>query len=119
MVQIAILEDDENVRATIVKVLERAGYRLVIFADAAQAISGCDWGQIDLIMTDLVMNTSGEELIEFIQRENRQIPIVVITGVVGDRLDRVREFEVARVLKKPLHPRELLRVVRELLLDKD
>lgn len=116
MAQIAIVEDDENVRSTIAKVLERAGYQLALFADAAEAINHCDWRQIDLVMTDLVMaGTSGEELIEFVQRENPQIPIAVITGVVGDRLDQVREFDVVCVLKKPFHPRDLLRAVREVL----
>ncbi|MFT5087408.1 MAG: DNA-binding response OmpR family regulator [Candidatus Latescibacterota bacterium] len=119
MARIAIIEDDENVGNTIVKVLERAGYQMVLFVDAAKAISDCDWSQIDLVMTDLVMSTSGEELIEFVQQEKPQIPIVVITGVVGDRLERVREFDVVRVLKKPFHPRDLLSTVREILPQED
>jgi DNA-binding response OmpR family regulator len=118
MVQIAIIEDDENVRNTIAKVLERAGYQIVLFADAAEAIRECDWRQIDLVMTDLVMSTSGEELIEFVQRVNPQIPIAIITGVVGDRLDRAREFDVACVLKKPFHPRDLLCAVQDILSSK-
>ena len=64
------------------------------------------------------MSTSGEELIEFVQRVNPQIPIAIITGVVGDRLDRAREFDVACVLKKPFHPRDLLCAVQDILYSK-
>lgn len=120
MAKIAIVEDDENVRSTIAKVLERAGYQIELFADAADAIKNCNWRQIDLVMTDLVMaGTSGEELIEFVQRQTPQIPIGVITGVVDDRLDQVREFDVVWVLKKPFHPRDLLRAVWEVLPGED
>jgi len=119
MAIIAVIEDDENVLKTIAKVLERSGYQLKPFVDAAQAISDCDWREVDLVVTDLVMSTSGEKLIEFVQQKDPQIPIVVITGVVGDRLDQVQGLNVSCVLKKPFHPRELLFAVQKFLPNKN
>ena len=120
MAHIALVEDDSTVSNTMVKILERAGHQIDTFANAPEALAGCDFAQVDLVITDLIMEsrnremTQGEELIQALRREYPLLPIMVVTGAVVDRIDELRECGVSSLVRKPFEPKALVEAVAEL-----
>ena len=121
MARIVLVEDELLVRDTLIKVLQRAGHRIETFANMQDTLAECDFASVDLIVTDLIMGvrnqhtTEGEELIEILRREYPQLPILVVTGDVTERVDRVKSLGVGRVLYKPFEPVDLVKAVAELI----
>ena len=87
----------------------------MVYEDASRALAECGWGKIDLAVTDLIMRTQGEDLSSYLNKEQPQTPIVVMTGAVGERLENLQQLQIGRVLKIPFHPQELVEALRDLL----
>jgi DNA-binding response OmpR family regulator len=70
---------------------------------------------MDLLVTDLLLTAEGEiqgeELIQVVERQYPQLPILVITGDITERVDRLQTLGVERVLHKPFEPQELVQAV--------
>ena len=120
MAHILIIEDDEQVRTMVRKMLERAGYETVEAPDGKVATGIYRRTPPDLIVTDIIMpEREGLEIITELRREHPNIKIIAISGggrVSGvDYLDLAKKLGADRTLAKPFHQEELLDAVRTLL----
>ncbi|WGW04112.1 response regulator [Tropicibacter oceani] len=117
--RILVAEDEPEVMALIVTVLERAGYDLVAAhsGDAALAAFDAD-PTFDLLLTDIVMPGSlqGPELAAVLKERAPQLPVVYMTGYASETtLHRIAAPSEGTLLSKPFMRKDLLAAVRQAL----
>ena len=112
--KIAVIDDEELIRNVLTQLLERAGYEVLPYADAAPALEECDFDAADLILTDLAMPTRGEVLIQILKDRGVETPIVVLSGNLEGQSEKLREMGVEEIFQKPLKVKTLLEVVERL-----
>jgi len=114
---ILVVEDEEAVGQIVQSSLEQYGYRVLHAANALEALEiyNEESGQIDLVLTDMVMprGMSGRELAANLKALNPELKIVYTTGysrqVVGNDMD-LREG--LNFLPKPHAPGKLIETIR-------
>ena len=118
--KILIIDDDKLVRDSIVKILEREGYKSLSAVDAFEAINKTRTEEFDLIISDIQMpGKNGIEAVREIQRlfrENakREVPIIFITGY-AEMSQEFRAERLGEVILKPFDLNHLLVTIREYL----
>jgi len=114
---ILVAEDERSVRHMVVRVLERAGYRVLEAPDARVALMLAreQDGPIDLLLTDVVMpRMHGTELAQQLRAERPGLRVVFMSGYPDETI--VHRGVVApgvHLLAKPLTPEQLLTTVAE------
>jgi two-component system, chemotaxis family, chemotaxis protein CheY len=114
-VHILVVEDDHDLRDSLIEVLEEAGYSVVGARDGLQALSQLQSGTRlpDLILLDLQMpNMSGPEFRDEQRKlgELSKIPIAVVTAD-PDATRKARAIEARVLLRKPLRVSQLLAAI--------
>ena len=112
-IKILILDDEQAVRQALADALQSAGYSVeqVSSVEAAIAMLATrDWA---LILTDLLMpGTNGLSLVEFAQRDHRDVPVVMVTGVKEETtIQEAERLGVTGLIHKPLILDELEKIV--------
>jgi CheY-like chemotaxis protein len=110
-----ILADDQNaVRSTLRKLLERMGCRVTEAADGAAALSAQRMDPADILLTDIVMpNKEGLETVREFRREFPEVRIVAMSGAWGGDgdpemyLKMAKALGAASVLAKPFSAAQL------------
>jgi CheY-like chemotaxis protein len=118
-VTVLIVEDDDNLRNILQRVLEGNGFSVFPAADGAEALRLCQQtdGTIDLVVSDIVMpRLNGLELSERIRAARPETKFLFITGF-GDHFPELHELIKygTNILEKPFLPSELLRKVEDTL----
>ena len=116
---ILLVEDEEAVRRVARLVLSSRGYRVLEARDGVHALAVLKehGGEIDLLLTDLVMpRMNGQQLAERVAAEHPAVRVLLMSGYP----DRVVPAGVAtdprfEFLSKPFQPSTLARRVRECL----
>ena len=116
---VLLTEDEEQVRQMIRMILEMGGYRVLEASSGEEALTLYKQheGQIDLIMTDVVMpGMSGRELAQSLETLHPGIKVLYMSGYTDDAIVRhgLLAQEIA-FLQKPFTPDALMRKVREVL----
>jgi PAS domain S-box-containing protein len=118
---VLLVEDQEEVRSTIARLLRTHGYSVIEASDGARALEQIQRGEADgvsLLITDLVMpNIGGEALVSAMRPDFPALPVLVISGF-DQRGSVHRMFErgdASAFLEKPFEARPMLKLVRELL----
>jgi CheY-like chemotaxis protein len=115
--RILVADDETGVRAFLRAALEDGGYQVTEAADGKEALRQARAGQVDLVITDLVM--PGQEGIETIQALRRDVPgvgIIAISGAFGGEfLKTAQMLGAGAVLSKPVDAKLLLARVAEVL----
>jgi PAS domain S-box-containing protein len=114
---ILLVEDDPRVRSLCVSALSRLGYRVLEGTDGADGLhaSASDGGQIDLLVTDVVMpGLGGRDLADRLRADRPGLIVLFMSGY-GEQDAAARGLVPvgATVLQKPFTPRTLARRVRE------
>jgi putative two-component system response regulator len=118
--RIFVVDDDDQVRGLMRRLLTRSGYAVEDFAIGTTALEAIRQRPPDLVLLDLMLpDASGNDILEQI-RENpatRLLPVVMMTGH-GTREDRLRAQRagVTDFLPKPVAADELLPRVKSLVL---
>lgn len=126
MKKILVVDDDDEVRATIVEQLAPIGAEITDVSDARQAIRLISVQKFDIILSDLFMpEVDGMKFISEVRRIESNIPFVLVSGggalfPVGSRIfsDLAKAAEIlgaSQILEKPFSGRRLREVVRSLL----
>ena len=114
-----VVEDDEDIRATVSTILTDEGYQVIDVADGAAALRYLRSGATrpSLILLDLmmpVMDGWGFRAAQLEDPELAFIPVVILSAA-NDLQERVRELHVEDCLAKPLDlPRLLDAIERHL-----
>jgi len=116
---VMVAEDDEDVRSSIVRVLDTAGFRVFEASDAAGAIQLLErvGSQVDVLCTDGIMPGGGtRELIERYLSQRPQGKVILCSGYVKEELLR-RQIDAGALayLAKPFPPAELVDRIHALL----
>ncbi len=114
---IAIVDDDESVRAAIHDVLQSVGLQPRSFASAEEFLASGEQSQTACLITDIRMpGMSGLELQATLTEEGCQIPTIFITSY-GDSRTRKQAMRGGAVgfLGKPFDDKVFLEIVRSAL----
>ena len=116
---ILLVEDDTQVRDVARRALERAGYSVLVAADAEAAIAFADRhpGHIHLLITDVVLpRVNGRELAARLAIHRPAIKVLYVSGTSDGAIARHRMLEPdIEFLEKPFALDGLLRKVRQIL----
>lgn len=112
-----IVDDDQEMRDLLRKVLEKEGYRVSRASDAEEAMGLLTRGDFDLVVTDMLMpHDGGLELLRAIRRILPALPVIIVTAF-GDwhTYCRALELGAAAFISKPLRMSELVAAVHSAL----
>ena len=120
MAKILVIDDNEDLRDTIVSVLEDESYSTLFAADGASGVRVFEEARPDLVITDLIMpKSNGLDTIREIKAIDPSARIIAMSG--GSLISHEYYLDVAsslgamHMLPKPFEIDELLRVVAECL----
>jgi hypothetical protein len=115
--RILLADDEAAVRGFLRAVLEQGGYEVIEAADGEQALEQVRAGQVDLLITDLVMPVlEGLETIQALRRDDPGVGVIAISGAFGSQYLKTAQLLGAdAVLSKPVSPELLLSSVAEVL----
>jgi len=111
--RILVADDDGGVRGFMRAVLERSGYEVTEAADGKQAVEGARAGQVDLVITDLIMpEQEGLETIQALRRLAPGVALIAMSGAFEGRfLEVAQKLGAHAALSKPVSEESLLAVV--------
>jgi len=117
--RILLVDDEENVLASLQRALKMAGYRVTAFRDGLKALElfNENYPDFDLVITDLSMpGITGLDLSRKMLDIRCDIPIILCTGF-NDIISRdaARYIGIRELLLKPAGIRELKDVIRRAL----
>ena len=117
MKRVLVIDDDEGVRNTLGRLLERAEFEVVLAPDGEEGLRRCRATAPDLVITDIHMpGLNGIEVVLTLRTWAPEMPVIVMSG--GDRTDRLDLRGTAlllgavRFLRKPFTIDEGLSVIR-------
>lgn len=117
MARILLAEDDDSLRNFLSRALERAGHAVTSVDNGSDALTCVLAEKYELLIADIVMpGLDGIELARQAGASDPGLRIVLITGFAAMAIQaRDAELGRTRVLSKPVHLRELVGQVDEVL----
>lgn len=114
---IGIVDDERNIQATLVAILQRRGYEAVSAFTGKQGQQMILDNKPDVLLLDLGLpDSEGLELLQTIREEHPQLPVIVITA--NDSLNNaIASIKIGafHFISKPYVPEELLSLVTKAL----
>lgn len=116
MARILIVDDEELDRVLLKAVLGHGGHELLFAGDGRTAINIYQLNDVDVVVTDIAMpDLNGLRLIQELREDDKEIPIIAISGVSAEQLDLAQDYGANFVLYKPVDPRKLVAMVNHVL----
>ena len=117
---VLVVEDEAALRGLTRLVLQRHGYRVLEAASGVEALSVWEEhkGQIDLLLTDMVMpeGLTGRELAKQLRAQQPALKVIYVSGYSLDSSGTTfRRRDASTFLQKPYHPRKLAQTIRHCL----
>lgn len=110
-----IVEDDPAIRRLVEKLLTRQQVAIETAADGRTAIDMIRDNHYSVVVLDLMVpEVNGFEVIEFIKRQNRRIPVAVVSAVSQQALTQLDLDIVKLVISKPFDVDEFTKAVMTL-----
>lgn len=128
--RLLLVDDERDVRASMARVLERAGYLVRLADSAEQAVAALRAEGADLVITDVIMpRQNGVELLNVLKRDFPQTAVIAISGggnfwpqgykpeaiTTSAYLAAAAQAGADGVIAKPFEIAELLEVIRTVL----
>jgi CheY-like chemotaxis protein len=113
-----VVDDERGLGEMIERILTRRGYRVILASDPHSAVELSDGfeGQIDLLVTDVVMpHVSGPELAARIKSGRPEIHVLFMSGFTDDVAFPLSGVGTDVLLEKPFTAAALLQKVRDAL----
>ncbi len=111
MGNLLLVEDEDNVRRLALRVLEKAGYRVLEAGSPAEAIALLEAGDytLDLLVTDVVLpGMNGKQLYERLILDRPGLRVLYMSGYAEDAIARQGSLPPGTdLLEKPFHPSTL------------
>lgn len=119
-IRVLLVDDDDEVRGVLGRLLTRAGYDVEEVADGGEALAAHARQRPDVVLTDILMpGCDGIELILALRRRDPDATIVAMSGGGTCRdelyLKTATEFGAVVVLPKPISAATLLSGIAEAL----
>src|SRR4051812_47076911 len=116
MANIALVDDDKNILASVSMLLEQEGYHVRTFSDPAAALTALTTAPPDLAILDIKMpRMDGLELLRRL-RQNGDLPVIFLTSK-DEEIDELMGLNAGAddYIRKPFSQRLLLERVRAVL----
>ena len=113
---IALVDDDQNILASLSAALEDEGYSVDTYGDGVEALDGIARQPVDLAILDIKMpRMDGMELLGNLRKKNN-LPVIFLTSK-DDEIDEVMGLRMGAddYIKKPFSQRLLLERIRAVL----
>jgi two-component system response regulator ChvI len=113
---IALVDDDRNILASVSMALEAEGFKVLQYADGAEALSGLSRQTVDLAILDIKMpRMDGLELLTQL-RQTSDMPVIFLTSK-DDELDEMLGLRMGAddYITKPFSQRLLIERIRAVL----
>ncbi len=118
---ILFVDDEELIRNTISRMLERAGYTVVVRNSGEEALRFFTENQaeIDIVITDEIMpGIRGTALAAKLRKLRPELPVILLTGYdQGSFSDENIDNVIYRRLMKPIMKQELLEAIANVTID--
>jgi len=118
--RILVIDDDDLVRNMIGRMLERAGFEIMMAKNGREGLARFHTAPPDLIVTDVIMpELDGIETIMALRQAAPAIPIIAVSG--GGKAHAMQFLDVAHklgadlILPKPFRQADLVSAVTRLL----
>ncbi len=112
--RILVVDDEQNVRLTMVEALEPLGFDVQVAASGEEAMSAVLDPRVELVLLDLKMpGVDGLEVLELIERERPGLRVVIITahGTVDSAVASMKHG-ARDLIQKPFSLEQIRDVVR-------
>ena len=118
---VLVVDDEDDIRKTIAKLIEKRGHRVFTAADGRAALIAMETDvKIDLVILDIMMPEMDgyETLAEMHERNYGEIPVIMLTAKATDR-DMMKGYRVGAdyYITKPFKNEMLLNTVDYLIGD--
>ena len=117
MANIALVDDDKNILASVSMLLEQEGYHVRTFSDGAAALTALTATPPDLAILDIKMpRMDGLELLRRLRQANPNLPVIFLTSK-DEEIDELMGLNAGAddYIRKPFSQRLLLERVRAVL----
>jgi len=119
---ILVVDDEKMILRLSTEALESLGddFEVKTALNGKEAVQLLEAGHVDLVLTDLKMpEMDGYELLSFMSKKYRHIPVVVMTGYGSPEIaKRLKQKGVVHYVEKPFEVDELKEIVSQILSDK-
>ena len=118
MAKILVIDDEDQLRDLLQKLLTREGHEIFIAHDGEEGVANFHQFNPDLVITDIIMpKKDGIEVITELHQSTPKLPIIVISGgrramAAGFNLDSVEMLGVRGIIQKPFTYQQLQEVVK-------
>ena len=128
MSHVLVIDDSENVRTSVKRMLESAGFQVSLADDGEEGVSLFREERFDLVISDVVMpRKDGLQTVREIREMSPDIPIVLMSkdsyfgsegpDAANSFLPEAKEVGATRAIAKPFSRDNLLKVVGESVID--
>ena len=120
MARILVVDNDPLTRQTLVRILERASFKVTAAANGNEAVEFYDRDGADLVITDIFMpECDGLETIAALRRRSAETKIIAVSSQPGPEgyLGAAASFGATHTLTKPFDTKQLLKAIKKLLGD--
>lgn len=116
--QILVVDDEENTRIGLSKLLEGDGHQLLVAANGYEALSCLEENSVDLVLTDINMSgMSGLVLLKEMNERYEHVSVVMLTAYGGvDSYLEAMNLGAFEYINKPVQLKELRSVIRRVVL---
>lgn len=114
---VLVVDDEPVLRLTFSVLLQRTGARVVVAADGLEALHVLESRHVDVVLTDKQMpHMDGLTLLQELRARGFTMPAVFfVNGVLSEDQREMDRLGVTRTVTKPLQPKDLVRVLEEVL----
>lgn len=112
--RVLVVDDEEDVREMLSRLLEEKGYRVETAHHGRAALEAMEKHLPDLLISDRSMpEMDGEALARTAQQRWPDLPIILMSGMIDAEMIRhYRDWGAATILAKPILPGELHQAIR-------
>lgn len=113
---ILVVDDDDRLRALLLRFLREQEFMVTVAADVAQARKQLEWFTFDLMILDVMM--PGETGLQFLDSLKNDAPMpILMLSAMGESDDRIKGLEggAEDYMAKPFEPKELVLRIRAIL----
>ncbi len=114
---VLVVDDEENIRDSIKRALERTGYAVHVAGDARSALARMEQTAVDLVLCDIRLpEADGLNVLGWIREHHPQTPVVMMTGYASiESAVEAIQHGAADYLAKPFSPEQVRLVVAKAL----
>ncbi len=120
--RILVVEDEEQVRDIVCRLLRKAGYRVFAAPHPAEALRMCrdDGLEFDVLLTDVIMpGMSGTQLCAELRRDRPGLPVLFMSGYTSGPAPGGQEMPAdAPLIRKPFEAQTLLNEVHRVVTER-